>query len=510
MRSVLAACLLTAAVQLRGAIDITLTVPEGIPTAANPLGAGYMLNWFERGITDALNHPDVGRQLSAVLHQLHATGLRFPGGAFTYFYPDRKAGLAAFKQAGFAPECYNLWHPETWGWASEQAFFEFCARTRITAWYEINPAYLYDARNNVIGQFADLPRRKAKRKTVLDPDTYLPLALEKARQRVRLAAKCGADVVWEIGNEDYIYFEPEGYAHIAAAFIRSLRREDPHARVAVCGDSENWSTNDWQKRMLAALADEGIIHLDFASVHLYLAGVGEWHDDHTWHPLPKDTAEHLYSSTVRAYQLIRGMYGSYRRILAAASYPDTRLALTETNPVTPNTLPASMRPYEHCLARALGEATNYPFMLSDFAAIFFHDLCRNGPDAGDFFRRIQYDPNAVQRYTLPLEAQIMGRVCRHARGKILYRDWRGICISKHRSGLYATAVNPDKAERVINLRLTPAATFATGTLEAIVCPSLQAVDAQFTIHREKLPAMQNGKLVLHVPPFSFVACTLAP
>ena len=500
--------LMLLATPVHGDTTVTVKLPAGPVAPANPLGAGYMLNWFERGITDALNDPETGRQLSDALRQLHATALRFPGGSFTYFYPHRAEGLQAFARAGFAHESYNLWDLAKWGWASERAFFEFCARTGITAWYQINPAYLYDAERDTIAQFVPLPRRKVEREVILDPERYLPQALRRVQDLARMCAQVGVEVVWEMGNEDYVYFEPEGYAHIAAAFIGALREVDPAARVALCGDSESWSTREWHSRMLVALKAEGVEHFDFSSVHLYLTGVGERDADGVWRALPRDTVDHLHSSTIRAYQLIRPMYRDFRALLDRAGFGDTRLALTETNPWGPAALPAQMKPYEHSMARALAEAANYPFMVEDFATVFFHDLVRSGPGTGTFFRRLHYDPSARNRYRLPLEAQVMGRVSLHARGQILYRDWDGVCVSAHPWGLYITAGNPAARERTVRVQVADTHGFGRCTTEHVICPGLDAVDDEYDLHRWPGPGMANGEVVVRVPPFSLAAVTL--
>lgn len=488
---------------------IAIALPATVPEACAPLGHGYNTAFFERGLSDALNDPGRARQLTATLQALHVTALRFPGGSFTYWYPHRREGLAAFRDAGFAEESYNLWFPENYGWGSEEAFFELCRKAGITAWYEINPAYLYDPERNVIGQFAELPRRGSARRTVLDPQRYLPMALARLRDLAAWCRQQGVSVVWEVGNEDYVYFEPEEYARIAAAFMDAIREADPGARFALCGDSQSWSTRDWQTRMVAALRERGVTAFDFASVHCYLTGVGEVDAAGVWRAPVHDSGADTCRSTIRAWQLIRNMYlTDYRRILDEAGYGATRFALTEFSPIHGGQLaPELAARREHCMGRALGEATIHPFAAADSGAWFSHDLVRSGPGTGDFFRRLDYDPSGPEPYALPLEARVMALATRHCQGQVLHKDWSGVCVSAHPWGLYATVTNPGDTERTVRLSLPPETHFARSTVECINTASLDSVDYEFDLHQWSGPQPEGGQLTLRVPPFAFYALT---
>lgn len=506
----LASCLGLPAAHAQSPTSVVgVTLPQQSPAPSAPLGHGYNTAFFERGLADALNDPARARQLATVLRSLHVTALRFPGGSFTYWYPHRREGLAAFRAAGFAEESYNLWWPDKYDWGSEEAFFELCHDAGITAWYEINPAYLYDPERDVIGQFAALPRMGATRQTVMDPDRYLPMALSRLRGLARWCLERGVSVVWEVGNEDYCYFEPEGYARIAAAFIGAIREADPAARFALCGDSESWSTRDWQTRMVHALRQEGVEAFDFSSVHCYLTGVGEVDSAGVYHPPVHDTGADTFRSTVRAWQQIRNMYlTDFRAILDQAGYGGTRFALTEFSPVHGAHLPPALAARrEHCMGRALGEAVIHPFAAADSGAWFSHDLVRGGPGTGDFFRRLDYDPKGPEPYPLPLEARIMGLVARHGEGQILHKDWSGVCVSAHAWGLFATVVNETGAERSVTLALPEGTVFTRSTLECVIAASLDSVDYEFDLHRWPGPQPVAGQVTLRVPPYSFLGLT---
>ena len=490
---------------------LEVTIPEGPLVAANPLGNGYNVAFFERGMCDALNDPAAGADLTAALQGIRATSLRFPGGSFTYWYPHERQGLAALKRAGFAEASYNLWWPDKYGWASEEAFFTFCRTAGLTAWFEINPAYLYDGEAGCIGQFAPLPRSGAKLDVKLDPAKYLPLALARARSRAQWCRDNCVSVVWELGNEDYCYFEPEGYAQLAAQFMAAIREVDPTARFALCGDSESWSTRDWQTRMVQALREAGVTHLDFTSVHCYLTGVGEVDAAGAWHPLPRDTPADFLSSTVRAWQLLRGMYlTDYRRILDDAGFRDTRFAFTEFNPIHSDHLHSdAAKALEHCMGRALGEATIYPFLIDDAGAIFSHDLVRSGPGTGTYFRRLEYDPKASPKYTLPLEARVMGLVALHAQGQGLYKDWAGVCISAQPWGVYVTVVNGGSDPREVPVQITGGQPIARTTLETVTAPTLGSVDFDCEYKAAPGPRVVEGKLDVVAPPTGVTAVKLA-
>lgn len=479
------------------------------PLPANPLGNGYNVAFFERGLSDALADPSAGAALSAALRQVHAISLRYPGGSFTYWYPHRREGLQAFKRAGFAEQSYNLWFPDKYGWAEPEAFFSFCRQAGLTAWYELNPAYLYDAGADTIGQLSPLPRDASKRDVTLDPARYLPLALEHAKDLARTCMRQGVDVVWEVGNEDYVYFEPEGYAAVAAAFIKAIREVSPTARFALCGDSESWDTRTWQMAMLRALREEGIESFDYSSVHCYLTGVGEFDAAGDWHPLPRSSGRELLSSTVRAWQLIRSMYlGDFRKILDDAGYTDTALALTEFSPVHPSHLgDAAQKALEHCMGRALGEAAIYPFVIEDCGALFSHDLVRSGEGA-TFFRRLDYTPAGKDTYGLPLEARVIGLVAPHAEGEVLHKDWSGTCVSAHPWGLYLTVANPDEQERSLSLSVHDLPPVHRAELERVSASDLSVADYPYQYHTGPGPVPEDGKVTLNVAPCSLTALSL--
>jgi len=488
--------------------EVEVTFPAQC-TPCNPLGHGYNVAFFERGMSDALNDSAVGRQLSCTLRELHTTALRYPGGSFTYWYPERQAGLEAFKRAGFAEESYNLWSPDKYGWAPPEAFFTFCKQAGLTAWYELNPAYLYDEQADAIGQFSPLPRAGKQRTTLLDPEKYLPIALERAASLARWCKAEGVDVVWEVGNEDYVYFEPDGYARIAAELIKAIRRVDSEARLAVCGDSESWSTRDWQRAVLRRLRAEGIERLEYSSVHCYLTGVGDFDADGKWFSLPRGTARELHDSTIRAWQLIRGMYlGEYGRILDDAGFADTKLALTEFNPVHPGQLSDDgSKRLEHCMGRALGEAAIYPYMIEDVGASFSHDLVRSGPGAS-FFRRVDYTPGSKATYSLPLEARVMGLMAAHAQGQVLHKDWSGVCVSAHPWGLYVTVTNPDSASRELSLRVRDLPPIVRSLGETVTARELSTVDYPYEYRQAAGPLVDEGRLTVACPGNGLLAVSL--
>ena len=240
-------------------------------TPCNPLGHGYNVAFFERGMSDALTDPAAGRQLSCALQQLHTTALRYPGGSFTYWYPEQQAGLEAFKRAGFAEESYNLWSPDKYGWASPEAFFTFCKQAGLTAWYELNPAYLYDEQADAIGQFSPLPVPGKQRTTAAGSEKYAvalrapplsPAGAERGRRR-----GLGG------GNEDYVYFGPDGYARIAAELIEAIRQVD-RRRASPSAGTARLEHRDWQRAVLMKLRAEASERLGTARCHLLSDGRG--------------------------------------------------------------------------------------------------------------------------------------------------------------------------------------------------------------------------------------------
>lgn len=495
-----------AAVSAQAAVEVALPATATVP--ASGLGHGYNAAFFERGVADALNEAATGAALAGALADLGVTGLRWPGGSFAYWYPPVREGLEAFRAAGFAEASYNLWRIDHYGWSSEASFLRFCGRNRLTAWYQLNPGYGYDAAANRVYQVAPLHRAKPMPGVAPADGTGLQRSLAHVRDLVGEARAQGADVVWEIGNEDYVAFDAADYAAVAAEFIHAIRRVDPQARVCVCGDSESWSERGWQTAVLQGLRVRGVDRLDVVSVHCYLLGVGEWRDG-VWHRLERDTGRGLYEATVKAWPLIRGMYADYRRILREQGFAETGLAFTEFSVIGPDPKGWN-RALEHSLGRALGEAAIFPNLAGFAAGLFFHDLVRSGPGEGNWFQRLDYHPEAPpeSRYRLQIDAQALRLVAPHARGQVLYDDGAGTCVSCTDTALTVTLANPDPVARDLTLTLTQGACdWLHGRREVLTADSLDACDYAYRLSREAIALPAGPTVTLTAPPFGLAAYT---
>ncbi|HIE51897.1 MAG TPA: hypothetical protein EYP85_09075 [Armatimonadetes bacterium] len=475
---------------------VWLNVSRLEPQPTNPLGVGFMLNYFERGLVDGLTKPEVREEFLRLCRDFGVTSLRFPGGSLAYVYPPwKREGLEALRHAGLAALAYNLWFPDTYDWCSALDYFRFCRDADLTVWYQLNPGYWIDPTANVVHQIRSFDGRK---RVPTDGD-YLSAAVAEAVALARWCRNHELRVVWEVGNEDYEYYAPETYAAIAAAFIRALRGVTPQARFALCGDGPSWSDREWQTRMLRALRKEGITHFDFASVHLYLTGVGEWRG-RTWYPLRWDSPERIYRSTKRAWSLIKGLYaGRYRQQLDAAGFRDTQFAFTEFN-VLGFSKPAFI---EHCAGRALGEAMIYPDLMEFSGALFLHDLVRSGPGTGNFFQRLDYYPTHPpgERYRWQVETAVLRLLFPHVRGALFY-DRLGVAASWHPGGLYVTALNPTEETQALRLvirglKLAPRPV----RVDRVRTESLASFGYDYYVETDTVTPEDN-EITLLLPPYS--------
>ncbi|MBM3476449.1 MAG: hypothetical protein FJX75_24520 [Armatimonadetes bacterium] len=477
--------------------------PPPDTTPCNPLGHSYMTAYFERGLTDGITDPATRREFSRVAKDFGITALRFPGGSFAYSYPTRREGLAALKAAGLAELSYNLWEPEKWGWCSPEEFLLFCKQAGIVAWYELNPGYWYDSERNVVHQIADFDgRNKPADGSYLD---------DACRDVAKLAAWCRdneVEVVWEIGNEDYVYYKPATYARIAAAFMRAIEAAVPGSRFALCCDSYDWGNWRWRDELLPALRSEGVERFDFASTHIYMTGAGTWVDEKIWKPFPWATGADMLDSTQRAWAQLRSWHlPGQRSALDGAGFRDTSIAITEFNVIGPNTVGEEQ---EHSLGRALGEAMIYPGLIESCAAVFHHDLVRNGPGFGNYFQRLDYYPDHKPgcRYHAQIDGAVMRLMQPHHRGHICFEQ-DGVVVSRNADGLYVSVCNPTPEARRVTIRLK-GVTLADRrpTMQVVQAGSLDAWGYDYVSATARAHVDALSGLTVESPPCSLVAGTV--
>ena len=469
-------------------------------TPCNPLGHSYMTGYFERGLTDGITQPDTRREFLRVVKEFGITALRFPGGSFAYSYPTRRDDFPALKAAGLAELSYNLWEPEQWGWCSPEEFLGFCKEAGIVAWYQLNPGYWYDREHDVVRQVADFEARNKPAE-----GDYLDEACQDA---ARLAAWCrdsGVDVVWEVGNEDYTYFAPGSYARIAAAFMRAIEAAVPGSRFAACCDGYDWGNWRWRDEILQALRSEGVESFDFASTHIYMTGAGTWVDEKTWKPFPWATGADMLDSTQRAWaQLLSWHTPGQRGALDEAGFRDTRIAITEFNVIGPNAVGEEQ---EHSLGRALGEAMIYPSLIQSCAALFHHDLVRNGPGFGNYFQRLDYYPDhrPACRYHWQVDGAVTRLMQPHHRGHICF-DQHGVVVSRNAEGLYVSVCNPTSETQRVTLNLGGAKLAnRTPTLQIVRAASLDAWGYDYMTRTVRAHTDAASALTVDAPPCSLVA-----
>ncbi|MBN1555109.1 MAG: hypothetical protein JXA11_10205 [Phycisphaerae bacterium] len=99
---------------------------------------------------------------------------------------------------------------------------------------------------------------------------------------------------WEIGNEDWVYWNGYQYGAIANAYARAMKQSDPSIRILLQGKTDTWKGKfqrtcgpEWMRQLLEAVDRE---LFDAVSVHLYLNGTIVGADKR---PLPDETATML-------------------------------------------------------------------------------------------------------------------------------------------------------------------------------------------------------------------------
>ena len=478
-----------------------LEPPDPPEPQPKPLCSSYMCSYFEKGLTDGITVPETRAELIGLLRDNHVAALRYPGGSFAYTYPpDSEAGITALKDQGLAEISYNAWWPEKYGWVSEREYFRFCKEAGLVAWYEVNPGYWYEAATNTFHQIRDFDPRGVVSKRA-DRDR-LPEAAQAAAERARWCAENGIGVVWEIGNEDYVYYSPTSYAEIAAAFIKAIRAVVPDARFAVCIDGYDWGDWSWREAMLPALRAQGVARFDYGSTHCYLHGAGVFHEDGTWSPLDRSSPEALARSIPQAWGILQNLFTArHHDVLAANGFGDTKIAMTEFNQGIGD---PSER--EHSLGRAVGEAIIYPQMVRGLDAIFFHDLVRSGPESGNWFQRFDYYPElpAGSRYHLQVDGAVMRLMARHA-GRRLRRvetvEGLHVAQSVAADGTYTTLVNA--SAEAVTVRL-PAA--GPVNVERVWGSSPEAYEYDFRQDEARI-APEDGAILAVAPAWGLVALT---
>lgn len=408
------------------------------------LRCGMMTAYFQKGFSDAFDDAQTGQAFDNALRQLGCTALRFPGGGYAYGYvPFDRRCLPIYAAAKLGFLNYSYWDLSRWGWVGAEAFFRRCARLGLVAWYQLDPAFYCDADQGKAYQIAAFDRR----------ENLLPVssvarrkALADVERLARAARAAGAEVIWEIGNEDYCYFSPAAYCEIVAAFAERLRRVDPQARIAACGDSYSWSDLSWQAETASLLSARGLP--DYWSVHLYLQGVWMLQGDE-WVPRPWNTQLDVMTHAAAAWDAIsQGLYRYQYRDNLWAHHQRAPLVITEFNVLCAGEDEIAKG---HWMGRAIGEAAAYPGLAGIgehdpvSVGVFFHDLVRSGDDQ-NWFQRLDYYPGLApaHRYGFQADAAALSLMAHHARGEAFFReDGQSLRVlaSFVPRGYYVTLVN---------------------------------------------------------------------
>lgn len=114
------------------------------------------------------------------------------------------------------------------------------------------------------------------------PAPSLPEVLDHAAAWARHARKRGFEVMaWEVGNESYLSASYNGqaravdYAEDVIRFAEVIRREDPGAKIAVCGPQMGTDAGDRDRRLGSSepwwkvVLSRAGAHIDYLSIHTY-------------------------------------------------------------------------------------------------------------------------------------------------------------------------------------------------------------------------------------------------
>jgi hypothetical protein len=485
---------------------ITVTpLKQNTFTPSNPYGNGVQVDYSFLGFSDAMNDPELFGELANTLKHLNIKLIRFPGGNSAYFYsihgPEGMDGL--FKLTGY----YSIDRSKGFRWADTRQYFKLCKEAGADALYQLNLGFWYDQKTKQAYRIAiqdsnlTWPAPSGGNQSVepkIRPLEYhldkFQSALEDAKTIVKWAKEIGVKVIWEFGNEDSAYFCPKTYVQVSKEFYDAVRQVDPKAQFAVYGDGITWSDWDWPYAVFTEMA-KAKMDIAYTSNHEYLFGGSG---------IPLLDGKHTYDGINVAWANIADLRYGVRKKLDELGYKKTRMAITEGNVAA--TGPMVGQPFEHGMGRGLGEAEIFPSRIKKYAMLVHHDLVRSGPENGTWFCRIFYFPKNPKgrRYKLPVTAEIMAVMGRHALREIIADD-QGITVSQWNDGLFVTAGNAFSIDRNITLTFSnfPGSEnkiIATCyTCDNLDTPEFKTHELPVTVDRKD----GNAVISLSVPKYSF-------
>ncbi|MFI4913142.1 MAG: hypothetical protein ACIAQZ_15895 [Sedimentisphaeraceae bacterium JB056] len=480
-------------------VNISLDITGEGSTAVSEVPFGVMCNWWENGLVDAILDSSVSQELISLFADYGVDGLRYPGGTGTYGYPLSSDAIQPYIDAGLTDYAYGL-YADPIVWASAEDYLDFCIAAGITSWYEINPGYWFDSVNDDV--YKSIPMKTD------DPNmtTYLTQAVSAAVDFADTLHTSGADVIWEIGNEDYCYYSGDDYAVLCEAFVEGIKYEYPNDKFAVCGDSNSWSDWTFHNDLVDALEVSNISDVEYSSNHLYLTGVGYW-DSTGYHAYPWNTARDICNSTIAAWPQIKAQYINPVTNFNNAGF-NTKSAITEFNVIGPGR--ALDERVEHSFGRAIGEAQTVCSIFNELGSCFFvHDLVRKDPNS-TWFARLDYYPanESGQKYYPFAEFVADSMATNHGHGNIVYSNTTtGVCVSKHSDYLYITAVNKSDEYRGITLDVDGVSydTSKATDMHQLISDDPDCFYFNYFEYEYTQPAPTSGDVYIEAYPYSITA-----
>jgi hypothetical protein len=473
-------------------------------TPANPYGNAVQVDYSFLGFSGAMNDPELFKELAATLKHLNTKLIRFPGGNSAYFYsihgPESMDGL--FKLTGY----YSIDRSKGFRWADTRQYFKLCKEIGADALYQLNLGFWYDEKTkqayriSIQDSALTWPAPSGGNQSVepkvrpleyhLDKFQY---ALEDAKTIAKWAKEIGVKVIWEFGNEDLVYFCPKSYVQVSKDFYTAIREVDPKAQFAIYGDGITWSDWDWPYAVFTEMA-KAKMDIAYTSNHEYIFGGSG---------IPLLDGKYTYDGINSAWANIADLRYGVRKKLDETGYTKTQMAITEGNVAATGQMVG--QPWEHGMGRGLGEAEIFPSRLKKYAMLVHHDLVRSG--LGDtWYCRIFYKPKNLkgQRYQLPVTAEIMAVMGRHALREIIADD-QGITVSQWNDGLFVTAGNALPIDRNITLTFGNFAgtenkiTATCYTCDNLDTPEFKTTKVPVTVDRKD----GNTVVSISVPKYSF-------
>ncbi len=237
------------------------------------LNVNFQDNIFQKITSDTLNN------YSEFFKAYNIKYLRYPGGSAVRYYFWNNLPLSAQARnliAEYKPNKEVKDHDEIEIRASDfkknpdlyANFLTFCKKNNITPILQLNTT-LY-TENNIIYQIEAFKRNQ--KVATLDKNRW-KIIQKILIEQILYTKKYIDNIVWEIGNEDYAFYDATVYGLIVERMINILKDKDPNSKIIVeLGNSHFGHDNrkKWNKELIIYLDEKNILSkIDYFAPHFY-------------------------------------------------------------------------------------------------------------------------------------------------------------------------------------------------------------------------------------------------